>query len=166
MLWCCISQIDCLNVSVGQLNIMLRDRGIKIAFKCCPTHIPKPTLNWSPVHPLWQTIKLGESEPVTNGLVLHLSTAPHALWPHSASSASPLCLSWQPFSASQVQPVHCASALPGAQMPTQPNTGPKARSRVEMSDVSLSRGWTDIMPWRWMEKPAWMERFSHYYLFL
>lgn len=42
-------------------------------------------------HLLWQGIKLRESEPVTNGLMLPLSIVLHALWPESCSTASPLC---------------------------------------------------------------------------
>lgn len=43
------------------------------------------------LHLLWRRIKLSESEPVTNGLMLRLSIVLHALWPESGSTASPLC---------------------------------------------------------------------------
>lgn len=38
-----------------------------------------------------QRIRLREPQPVTNGLMLHLSLVPHALWPESRSTARPLC---------------------------------------------------------------------------
>lgn len=93
------------------------------------------------VHLLWLRIKLRESEPVTNGLMLHLSIVLHALWPASSSTASPLCpllaaLSNIPRFALCNVPAHClAPRCPLSQ------TGMAEWARCQLRKLKCQEGW-------------------------
>lgn len=84
---------------------------------------------------LWHKIKLGQSEPVANGLMLHLSIVRAALWPERGSAASPLCpllaaLFQQPrFAACSLPALRLASRCPLSQTGTTLGALPGVESR-------------------------------------